>query len=178
MYDYSAKNGIKSTVSGNDSYMDLNNSSFGGFIFVDLTYIEANIGLAFGKINTVIGLGGSSISGELGSVTQFGVSILGKYPIGVGFATFFPLIGISFNAITSMKDSDGTVFTDAEDLSQFGVQAGVGLDFNLSGALFIRGEALLQFRFPSKFIQDNVGTSATSTLGVGPVLKLAIGYQF
>ena len=128
---------------------------------------------------------------------QLGFSLLGKYPLNMGRVTVFPLLGINYNLVLSMKDKDGTSIEDsgsgyeASDFSQFGILAGGGLDFPLSGALFFRAEAFFELRFASKVMDDVKTKMATlitmmmpgavtidTTLGMGPRFKIGLGYKF
>jgi len=74
------------------------------------------------------------------------------------------------------------------DWSQIGFLAGLGLDLPFSSALFLRAEALFHLRLPSKFMSDlvdknkatfnNYGGSIDTTFGMGPRVKIGIGYRF
>jgi hypothetical protein len=77
---------------------------------------------------------------------------------------------------------------DAIDLSQFGILGGTGMDFGINDKLYLRAEALFQFRFASKYtkdIKDTLDPLATvfggtqkNTVGMGPVIKIGVGYKF
>jgi hypothetical protein len=131
-------------------------------------------------------VGGASLSDEedFGNVTQFGIAVLGKYPIELGTITLFPLLGISYNMVLSAKDPDGNKYDDAGDLSQLGILAGIGLDVNITDALFFRAEGIFQLRLPNKMQKDMAdymkayyGVDFPPTVGLGPVIKVAIGYR-
>jgi opacity protein-like surface antigen len=115
---------------------------------------------------------------------QLSFSLLGKYPIGLGGFNLFPLIGADYNLVLSAKDKDGNSADDAGDLSQIGLLAGLGLDFPFSSALFLRAEALFHFRLANKFMNDLVdgakspGISVDPAYGMGPRVKIGIGYRF
>ena len=122
--------------------------------------------------------------------TQFGFSLLGKYPLfNTGSISVFPLIGFDYALVLSAKDRESGDKWEKGDIpykgfspshfSQFGLLAGAGFDFDLSGKLFIRGEALLHMRFSNKFIRElNKDADKTkATLGFGPQIKLGVGYR-
>jgi opacity protein-like surface antigen len=73
----------------------------------------------------------------------------------------------------------------ASDLNQIGFLAGVGLDYNLTDSLYLRGSLLFQFRLASKamddyatYIKEMGADSASANPGLGPVIRLGIGYKF
>ena len=183
--DYSANNGFN--IDGG-YFLGERIFSFGGFVFFDANYIEVDLGFSYGS-PTFYGKGtGFSSSSDGGSYTQVNLSLLGKYPMEMGIITFFPLIGIHYNWVLSWKDpSNGIVYTDqvGEYNSQFGILGGVGLDYNLTDALYLRGEALFHLRFPmkgwkelAKEFEETNFFKTDATLGVGPQIKVALGYRF
>jgi len=174
LFDSSIGNGLKQ----NGEKINFNNTSFGGFIFFDATFVEFDVGFAYGKLKMRSNAG----AGDAGSVTQLALSLLGKYPIETGSAVIFPLLGISYNRVLSGKDADGENYEDAGNWSQFGVLGGIGTDFTITGSVFVRAEGLLQIRFPSRF-QDNLKESfhsddARKTFGIGPLFRIAVGCRF
>ena len=175
LFDLSSNNGVKE---GN-IYGGFRIVSFGGFVFFDAHYVEADVYFAGGSVDIVAKAGGISGSVDAGSFTQLGFSLLGKYPIEMGELTVFPLFGINYNIVLSYKLPNGEKFPEsaAEWFSQFGFQAGAGLDYNLNDNLYLRASALLHLRLPMKFCKDDISSSETATLGIGPVIKVAIGYR-
>lgn len=197
--DFSLNNALKIDISGiGDLKYGLNNVSFGGFFFFDAVYAEIDIGYAFGSLDAwtkdiMDALQDEGIvDGRIGTLMQLQFSLLGKYPIEFGRITVFPLIGISYNRVLLLMDDDGNSFKDAGKwLSQFGFLAGAGLDFEIISSLYLRAETMFQLRLPTKLIKDTadelkaafklLGVSSIdvkSTLGLGAVLKLAVGYKF
>jgi len=187
LFDYSANNGIEQ----DGDYLGHRTTSFGGFAFFDATYAELDISFAYGSVTTVAESPSQSISiaEDSGSMLQLGFSLLGKYPININKKfILFPLLGINYNRVLSYTEDGEDVPKAGELLSQFGFQGGIGFDFFLSKTLFLRGEALFQFRFPGKLYEDyrkdvNLirfgGTGkASTTYGMGPVIKAAVGYKF
>jgi len=184
LFDYSANNGLETNIAGNDLYTGIRNTSFGGFVFFDATYVEADISFAYGSLTLVTEMPGISSTDDFGSVLQLGFSILGKYPFHLGSVTLFPLLGFNLNAVVSGSDNEGNKFTDAGDLSQFSLQAGIGLDYHFTDSIFLRAEGLFQLRFASKYQDDMMtflnkgGGGWDTTFGMGPVIKVAVGYKF
>jgi len=174
LFDFSGNNGVEA----DGVYRGIRNTSFGAYGFFDATYVEADISFARGSITMVAEGGGASASADFGSAMQLGLSLLGKYPIELGSVLFFPLFGINYNMVLSFKDVDGNSYDDAGDLSQFGILGGVGADFGLSDSLYLRAEGLFQLRFASKFQKDMAEGGASTTLGMGPRIKVGIGYKF
>jgi len=80
LYDGSWNNGAKGSYSGIDAYEGFNNSSFGGFVYLDFTYVEISVSLSFGSVDKVAKISGydldESNSEELGEAGQFGITLL------------------------------------------------------------------------------------------------------
>jgi opacity protein-like surface antigen len=182
LFDLSGNNGIKME----DYYEGTRNTSIGAFAFLDFTYAEANLYLAYGSLANVVIVAGDKqdIDSDFNlNAMQFGFSILVKYPIDMGGFTLFPLFGIDYNAVLSVKDKEGNKIDGGmvgDLFSQFGFLAGAGADIKLSGSLFVRLEGLLHIRLPSKTMSDSVKglDDVKATLGFGPQIKIAIGYGF
>jgi len=213
LLDMSFGNGTKFANGDNGFTAGSRNISFGGYGFFDATYAEASISFAYGSLARTIKTKGNykeedadmGEDGEkIGSVTQLGITLLGKYPIDIGPLTVFPLAGIGYNMVLSQKDKDkkavkyGEISLDSTKepdesplkwMSQFAILAGGGLDFDITSNLYLRGSVLLQLRFANKYQRDMVdfveklpGKEAddkwSTTLGFGPVLKVGVGYRF
>ncbi|MCL2214830.1 MAG: hypothetical protein FWC06_06420 [Treponema sp.] len=197
LFDMSFGNGMKL-----DKYVEnANNTSFGGFVFLDANYVEVDVSFAYGSLK----MSGKKADGtnmvftgneaNAGSVLQLGFSVLGKYPIHMGSFTVFPLIGASYNMVLSQKDKDGKKVekfydlknlkesTALAELSQFSILGGVGIDVPFSGNLFFRAEALFNFRLASKSMRDVVDigkvidSRVSTTMGMGPRIKVGIGFR-
>jgi len=183
LFDYSGGNGIEVSNQYFSYSMGINNTSFGIYGFFDATYIEADISLTRGSLSSYSDVPGVK-EGDAGSMTQFGLSVLGKYPtFHPGGFNLFPLYGLSYNAVLSGKNEKGDSFKEAGDYSQFGILGGIGSDFDLSGPLYIRAEFLIQFRFSSKWQEDWASSNSRyfnteTTTGIGPRLKVGVGYKF
>jgi opacity protein-like surface antigen len=138
---------------------DDNTLTFGAFGFFDATYAEADVAFGYGKQDKITTLG-----------LEF--SLLGKYPVALGSVTVFPLLGIKYNRVLSASN-DGNSIDDAGELSYLGFQFGAGVDYPLSGALFLRGELLWNLNlYPSDTDADDTFQSH------GPRLKVGVGYSF
>jgi opacity protein-like surface antigen len=189
LFDYSGRNGIKNE----DGYSGFRNMSFGGFIFFDVTYAELDVNFAYGSLSYVTK---DYESGEKtnsdntsGTALQLGFSLLGKYPINLGSITIFPLVGVDYNIVFSAKtkvDKEETKDPNPGYSNQFGFLAGIGGDFNITKSVFIRAEGLFHIRLPSKGMKDgadllNIFTGTDeykATWGMGPRLKLGVGFRF
>jgi len=172
LLDWSTNNGVKY----GSNYMGNNNLSFGGFGFFDATYGEADISFAYGSLSAYKS-GNVTIHLQDVSAFQLSFSFLGKYPIGIGSVTLFPLLGISYNMVLSAKNDSGSN-GDPSDLNQFGFLIGGGLDFPLTSAIFLRGETLLHIRLPCEEWSDYAVGGADTTIGFGPRIKVGVGYKF
>jgi len=187
LFDYSLNNGIELKGGGESAYMGIKNLSFGGYGFFDATYAELDVSFAYGSLTLVREENGVKAPDESASALQLGFTLLGKFPIGLGSATFFPLLGAGYNVVLSLKDEHGNSVDDPPpgDYSQIGILAGAGLDLHFTEHLFLRAEALFQLRLASKIFKDVAdryknypGVTADTTFGMGPRIKIGLGYRF
>ena len=161
-------------------------TSFGIYGFLDIGYVVFDASLTFGTMKMVtevsaLGMSGSG-SMDFGDIVSFNIGVMGKYPIDLGSFTLFPLIGINYNMVLSL---DGETEDVTEYFSQFGILAGVGADFPINDTMFFRAEGLFQLRFPMKFWEEMVDaskldpdiTNASTTIGLGFQLRVAIGFR-
>jgi hypothetical protein len=161
------------------------NHGFGIGGFFDATYVEIGIDLIFGsfKPNNSVGYADDF---EMKS-TQFGFSILGKYPFTVGKLAVFPLLGIDYQIFIS-GEADGHTY-NREDLywkdlyDAFSIVAGIGLDYKLTGKLYLRGGLLLNFKTDSSFDTDFRAMGKKSEVHelllftFGPRVSIGVGYK-
>ena len=186
LFDHNANNGIKSDV--HDMKIGLKNTSLGGFVFFDISYFEISVSFAHGTLKEYLKGANASAHSILEDLTflQLELSAFGKFPISLGKVTVFPMAGAGFNMVLTAKDRDGNDLYDntitasaLKDYSQFGLLAGVGFDISLTSAIFLRTEALFHFRLPNKFTKDWAAKEDfNTTFGIGPRIKIGIGYQF
>jgi len=188
LVDMSFNNGIKPATG--KGYGGIRNTSFGGFIFFDVTYAELNVYFAHGSITPVIidengKTQENDPNADKVTMTQLGFSLLGKFPIYMGNVTFFPLLGIDYNIVLSAKDGDEKD-PNPGYWNQFGFLGGVGADINITKSIFIRAEGLFHIRLPSKQVNDQKAAAEKlepsaklkTTWGMGPQIKLAVGFKF
>jgi opacity protein-like surface antigen len=172
-----------------------NSSSLGTapYVFLDLKYVELNIGLGTGKA------GDFHSANPLDSNPNFPARTLSlrggvylKLPFNLsGRFTFYPLAGADYELfLAAFKDDDrdakfptSASKQDAnplEALSTVSFKLGAGLDTFLTDHLFLRTELLYGIRLPNKFeqYQDDLYTGVDSKLFHGGDFKLAIGYRF
>ncbi|MDR0302504.1 MAG: hypothetical protein LBI04_09375 [Treponema sp.] len=173
LFDLSGNNG----VADGDLYMGTRILSIGGYGFFDATFVEVDVSFAYGMLTYVYDFGPlGDGSDDAGSALQLGFSLLGKYPIDLGGFTLFPLLGVNYNLVLSASDQDGNDMDDAGDMSQLGFLAGLGFDLPLSDALYLRAEAMFNLRLPMKIFDDL--DSDNTTFGMGPRIKVGVGYKF
>jgi len=193
LFDWSlVGNGYKGTIDvpGMPGSYEANvrNLSIGGFGFFDATYAELDVSFAYGRLTakSVGSYYGSSFGVNVGAnALQLGFTLLGKYPIGLGGFTLFPLLGADYNIMLIQWDKDNPSYDRAGESNQFGLLAGAGLDFPFGSALFLRAEAMFHLRFPSKIWRDVAATTSVggyhafkATYGMGPRIQIGLGYKF
>jgi hypothetical protein len=162
------------------------NNGFGIGVFFDATYLELGMDFIFGSFK----LNSNQYTGdfELKS-TQFGFTILGKFPVTAGPATVFPLAGIDYQLFLSGEAEGRTIERDDmsgdfEDLfDAFSLVVGAGLDYNISAKLYLRGELLCNFKMESgsdkalkKLAKDSDVSFSLFTFG--PRVSIGVGYRF
>jgi opacity protein-like surface antigen len=172
-----------------------NSSSLGTapYVFLDLKYVELNIGLGIGKA------GNFHSENPLDSDPNFPARTLSlrggvylKLPLSLSSRfTLYPLAGADYELfLAAFKDDDrdakfptSASKQDAdplEALSAVSFKLGAGLDTFLSEHLFLRTELIYGIRLPNKFeqYQDDLYTDVDSKLFHGGDFKIAIGYRF
>lgn len=149
--------------------------------FFDATYAVANVGMNFSLSNTYDG------EDTKMSYSNLTLGLLGKYPIAVGSATIFPLLGFEYDANLSAKydgeDVKADMDSDAKsDLNSFWLKGGVGADIGINEKLYVRPSALFGYKFQNKgekdaikLIEDADGTASINTFKLD--LGLAVGYK-
>jgi opacity protein-like surface antigen len=171
-----------------------NSSSLGTapYLFLDLKYVELNIGLGIGKT------GDFQSANPLDSNPNFPadtLSLRGGVYLKLPFAlsnrfTLYPLAGAEYELfLAAFKDDDRDAKFPAsvskqdtsplEALSAVSFKLGAGLDTFLTDHLFLRTELLYGLRLPNKFeqYQDDIYTGVDSKLFHGGDFKLAICYR-
>jgi hypothetical protein len=152
-------------------------SGFGGGInvFFDAKYAEANIGLIFANEKT---------EGQDKGIdsTNLLIGVIGKYPIAIAekFA-LFPFIGFDYriNLAASqdgneIKDEGG--FKKADYFNALSLLFGIGVDYDITNALYFRGELGFGITFNTKYEDDIKEAIDSNFKGKIPV-KLALGYR-
>ena len=173
LFDWSIKNYVE--MSSYPMY-DFKLVSLGVFAFLDAKYIELSIGPSYGIGNLKMGWFDKDIS-----LLQLDINLLGKLPINLsnGKIIIFPLLGLSYNHVLSGISGTDAIVTPISELSQLGALVGAGLDFPLTSSFYLRGEGLLHVRLPSWATIDVFGQPGVKiNLGMGPRVKLGVGYRF
>jgi opacity protein-like surface antigen len=173
----------------------------GGFAFLDLMYAEINMDFSYGIHSYVLKFGDEKETGDLGTSLNLGFSLLGKYPFDLGPVTLYPMAGLGYNIVLARMDEKGNNYKDSEeykdsdrsvtgDYSQFFLMAGAGLDYNINRNIYLRFQTLFQMRLAPKGVRDAIseiekmykdeeieGITMSSTLGIGPRIKVGIGFR-
>jgi hypothetical protein len=160
---------------GSDLVFTSTNNGFGIGGFFDATYVEIGLDFIFGSYENY------SYIYKMKS-TQFGFSLLGKYPFAVKDLTVFPLVGIDYQIFISGEAYGITVsHDDWYDVFSFAV--GGGLDYNLSSKLYLRSELLLNIKlkdiYESELIDVKIYVNDDrKRLTLGPRVSIGVGYKF
>jgi len=194
------------------STQSMDRLNYGGGLFFDATYGEFSVMYQGGSNsyaeNMVYGTNSLSDGKGKGYEASLGFSLLGKYPFKVNEKiSLFPLLGIEYQiALIQKRQPEGGnyVFNRAkgnlpEDRDKNGkpyplsawnswwVDVGAGLDYNITGPLFLRSELIFGFRLPTGYERGalevlknppmNIKDPKLMGLTGGPTLKISIGYH-
>ncbi|MDR0758979.1 MAG: outer membrane beta-barrel protein [Treponema sp.] len=162
----------------------------GGFAFLDATYVEVSLGVFGGGGTVKYEVSGESEDSDM-SVMGLDIGLLGKYPFAVSEKlSVFPLLGITYRVMLSVKDEDGDQVQNSDgddaagDFSALWFKFGGGLDISFTDHVYMRGEALYGLRLANTFEKDLVdqyespGVDTKTLLGHGLDIKIALGYRF
>jgi hypothetical protein len=108
----------------------------GGFAFLDATFVELSVGYAYGRTSLMTETS-SQKKKDSDAFSVLDVGLLGKYPIGLGKTSLFPLLGVNYQRVFSPED--GNIWR---------LQFGGGMDYIFTEKLYVRGEALFGVRLP------------------------------
>ncbi|MDR2807379.1 MAG: porin family protein [Spirochaetaceae bacterium] len=157
---------------------DQKRSGFGGGLnlFFDATYAEVNINLLFANEK-----GEDADKGY--NTTDLVLGVVGKYPFALGEKlSVFPFIGIDYRIVlgasydgTKLEDGDG--FKKADMFNALSVLFGAGVDYNITGSLYVRGELGFGITFNTKLEDDKKDYIDSNFKGKIPI-KIAVGYRF
>lgn len=108
-------------------------------------------------------------------LTQAGFTVLGKLPFTTGPVTFFPVLGVDFQFFLFGEGGDLTIKRDdlpgdkQDFYDDYSYCAGIGLDYNMSDKLYLRGEAiaLMGFDVASKNGEEIVMRLFPSRVSIG-----------
>jgi len=182
----------------------------GGYAFFDATYAEVSIGYFVGKVTPEfthsmkrngVDVSGPNINPPTYTLSSLNFGLLGKYPFTINDKiSFFPLLGIEYQAVVSAKDKNGNEYKNSKgdkiagDFSALWFKAGAGMDFSLTNSIYLRLNALYGIRLPNKVEQDAVDSfkkantnsgiiqytenDIKTLLGHGLTVKLAVGFRF
>jgi hypothetical protein len=166
----------------------------GGYMFFDAVYAEVFVGYSAGSGRWVSdNIGNSDALPDMArSYMNFGV--FGKYPVSVGQLKVFPLLGIDYEASVSgrLKYARGGEYwfdggadrPKASSLSALWIRFGGGADFDLSGDMYLRAQALYGVRTGNAFENNEAkaetdrGHDAETRRGHGMSLRVGIGFRF
>ena len=128
------------------------------------------------------------------SLTTFDIGLYGKYPIFLGAATLFPLLGVDYKIAVAQdytvkgkkstwedRNKDDSV---SDYWSSMWFKFGVGADIPLSKKLYLRPMFLYGFGTLPKSTQENMDAMnmivkmVDNIIYHGLDLKLAVGYKF
>jgi len=193
------------------STQNMDRLNYGGWLFFDATLWELTV-MFQGADNSYaekMDYGSASLSNSTGRghEASLGFSLLGKYPFRINERiSWFPLLGVEYQiALIQKRQPEGGVAYNRtksyypEDNDKNGkpyplsawnswwIDIGAGLDYTITGQLFLRGELIFGFRLRTDYekgalevVQQQTGIKDPKLTGLtgGPALKIAAGWRF
>jgi opacity protein-like surface antigen len=162
------------------SAQEINQFNFGGFLFLDATWVEFSLGIQSGtNTYTETTLAESSTQTELdenntgeGSERMFVLALMGKYPFRLNEKfTLFALAGLEYQIalmeyrkpsdLYQYDRTDGVIEFDANNeayklsiWNSLFIDIGAGLDYSFIMPLYIRAEFIYAFRLQTPYEAD------------------------
>ncbi len=132
---------------------------FGAFVFESGRFFMASFGytqFTFShELWTQSGTTAPLFDGDTGTSGYLVLDLFAKYPIAFGVLTLSPLVGVEVGGNILLLDASGAdlraSMNDAqkEALDQFWFRMGAALDCSLTKGMYLRGELLFSYKFPS-----------------------------
>ena len=180
---------IKMSQAGFTSEGTLTTPGGGFYAFFDATYVEFDVGMLFGTQKMKQTIGDISAETDGPNVSYLTLSLYGKYPFDLGGFSLFPMLGIQYDIGLSAKQTvDGTTYeAESEDLpdalNRLWIKLGVGADFSLSDAIYLRPSLFYGINFGTKNNNDAVKTYKDAGIDVttfyhGLDIRVAVGFRF
>jgi opacity protein-like surface antigen len=173
---------LLSSIMSGGGFTQTTTTTAGGFgAFFDATYAELGFGMDFGNSK-------SDVSGDKGTdSTYLSISLLGKYPFAItDKIALFPMVGFDWNVFLSGTEKNFDTEIKRADLpsgyeddyDSFLIDLGIGADFALTDALYLRASALYGIKLNSKWEQEMIDDFDVTIFSSGPTLKVGVGYKF
>jgi len=191
-FDGSFRNGIKSNDHNFWYEEGKDVISLGAYLFYDASFIEASVNFGYGFVlkyekdyfGTIYDYNNDSNFNYL----MVSLCVIGKFPVNIGDSLFYPAAGVEYNMVLASYENgvkeDWGSLSVSDYLNQYGILAGIGIDFPLSGAMFLRTQGFINIRFPAKYQKDLAivsnflnNNSYKTTIGIGPRIKLGFGLK-
>ena len=177
--------GYEASMGGESMSVQTPYAGGGGFIFLDATFLELSLGFFGGSGDSKMEGGGEEMSFGMTN-TGLDIGLLGKYPIAISDQlSVFPLLGINYRVILSIKNEDGEEADDPGDLSALWFKFGGGMDYSFTDSIYLRAGILYGLRLANKsendmkdMVAESPGVDFKTLLGHGLEIKLAIGFKF
>jgi hypothetical protein len=183
----------KDTVEGDTDL--IRSFDFGVNVFVDVKYVELNVGLLFGSMKL------SDISDSIkngdntgdATITTLTFGLLAKLPLSIIKNRFviFPFIGADYSLrLSTIQDGTPIEFTgemEADDyFNNLSILAGLGIDVGLIDAMYIRAEVGYGLVINSdtrnkatSLFDGDFGDNFKALFSNGKFpIKLAVGFRF
>jgi hypothetical protein len=179
-------------------YFDQNITGGGFYAYFDASYAMLSLGMSFYDISPADSdLNKAQKDAKItSSLTTFDIGLYGKFPISLGAATLFPMLGVDAKiAVAQDTITDGTKISWgvdyrkddslAEYWSTVWFKFGVGGDIPLGDKLYLRPMFLYGIGTVPKSLQETLDTfndladkKLADIIVHGLDIKLAVGFKF
>jgi hypothetical protein len=175
---------------------DQNQIGGGFFAYFDATYAMLSLGMDFYDLSPANKDAKKALDKAKTTYTlsTFDISLLGKYPIALGAASLFPMLGVDFKiAVSHDMTVNGKKYTFGKDYNKndnigdyftsVWLKFGAGADIPLGQKLYLRPMFLYGFGSLPKETKDsmdamNKGKKMADIVLHGLEVKVAVGYKF
>jgi len=174
--------------------IDQNLVGAGFFGYFDATYVMVSLGFSFYDLryaNADTQREATYGGNVTFSLTTFDIGVLGKYPIPIGSASIFPMLGGDFKIATAytakiwgIRLNYADDYKIGEYFSTVWLKFGVGADIPLGDKLYIRPMFLYGFgtvpKYLKKYVLDDINEDKklADIIHHGFDIKVAVGWKF
>lgn len=146
--------------------------AFGAFF--DATYFRVAMDYGMSVGDTTVDNDGTESDLEQ-SVSKFEVTVLGKFPLELGYenAIFWPAIGINYDYVIGMEDGNGNEIDTDSDMNDYYLMIGFGGDFEVNEQVVVSPSVMYGYNLTAR---DDYADSV-DVYGHKIDIRVAVGFK-